>query len=275
MIKQTQANSLLTESECARILAYNAWEQYNNLFDILNNYLKKPPYNTQLYHEQRITEIEIRLQNLFKQLDTDHIHQADSLYRAAIKLAPADWWLHWKYALFLSRNSKKNLEIINQFREVRKIIPHSDRGIGALGFFLQKMGRWEEAKSLCLEAIRLNPYRFDLFNTLGLIFQKQGNFKKAESHYHKAIEIQPHYIASIHNLARMYEKNTAIDKAIAICQKGLKYSPQSWLLHHDLGIFFKKLGNINQAIKHLRQGLKLNPDSQKTRESLNDILTGN
>jgi len=263
---------LLTEEECARHLAYTPWDRYSLAENVLNNYIKNPPYSNQLYHEQRVQELEQQIRYLYIGLNPETFRKAGFLYRQAVDKNPSDCWLHKKYAQFLYKGLKKNKEAAQQYSLVKECLPHSYEGYSGLGFVLGRLGQFAEAISQSLEAIHLHPFKADVHNNLALTYQKSGNIEKAIEHYSAAIRIRPQYMPAYHNLGLLLNREGRVEEAVDLCRRGLTLMPESINLYYNLAFFLKTLGKKEEAIAKLQFALTIDPNSMKIRRLLNELL---
>ncbi len=86
-----------TEAECARDLTYTDWDRYNIAEKVLNDYIKQAPFTNQLYHNQRVRQMELQIDAYKAAISPEIINEVEAQYRRAIEQTPSDWWLYWKY----------------------------------------------------------------------------------------------------------------------------------------------------------------------------------
>ena len=263
---------VLSENECAARLAYTPWDRFNLAFEMLNSYIKKPPYNNQLYHRERVERLEQELKEMSSAVSSDSLAESAAQYRDAIQHWPNDWRLHEKYAQLLFRDMKQYPEAEEQYKKVKEYLPHSYYGYAGLGYVLQLQGRYPEAVEYHREALRIDPYKVGVHNNLAVTFQALGQKDKAEEQFEQAIRLQPHFVAAWCNLGLMKDKLGQVEEAVAVCRRGLEMNPKSWALYYHLGLFLKDQGKWDEALEALNQALKLDPGSAQTRELLNQVL---
>jgi tetratricopeptide (TPR) repeat protein len=94
-IKRYKAEQQLpTDAECEEYLAYTDWNRYKITEEILNAYIKQAPFTNQLYHKQRVTQMEQQVKTLKAFLTLEVFNEVQAQYRWAIQQSPSDWWLH-------------------------------------------------------------------------------------------------------------------------------------------------------------------------------------
>jgi tetratricopeptide (TPR) repeat protein len=264
----------LTQDECAQRLAYTEWDQYVITDEVLNRFVRKPPFTNQLYHEERLRIMEQKRKNLKANITPDALEKAANQYRQAIQNAPQDVYLRWKYGRLLAEDLKDYKAAAEQFKLVRSSIPHSYVMYNALGSVLRVAGDFDAAIANYLTAIRIKPTCGDAHYYLGWAYQKQGKIKKAEKHYSKATRFWPDCVAAYNNLADVLYRQGKIDEAVEICREGLMFIPDSPLLRCSLGFLLYKQGHRDAAVKELYISLELDPNFIQAREVL-EAMSGN
>lgn len=265
-------NDLLTKEECKNALAYTKWDHFDIKNNVLYNYLKKPPYNNQLGQEIRGKKLKNELNTLRAGISSEAIEISSNIYKKSINNMPDDWWLHYKYAEFLSAGLKDYKRAGEHYHKIINSLPHACHGYAGLGYMLLKQDQYKEAIKMCNKALEIDHLRVDIRNILGVVYYRAEQYKKAEEKYIECNKMRPYFIPAYLNYAILLEKKDRIEKGILICRKGIKHKPESWKLHNQLGIFYKLQKNTNFAINEFKTALQINPNSKETREILNKLL---
>lgn len=95
----------------------------------------------------------------------------------------------------------------------------------ALAQELAKVGQYERAIQLMHQAIEINPYYIDAYNSMGFIYSQAGNFALAERYYTQAIE-EANLPRAWENLAILYYRHNN-PRWREIVDQGLSQYPQS------------------------------------------------
>ena len=85
---------VLTEEQCAKRLAFTGWDKHRLEKKMLDNYIKKPPFTNQLYHEKTVAFLERKIKELEVYNETGSIETASIDYQRAIEQNPKDWRLY-------------------------------------------------------------------------------------------------------------------------------------------------------------------------------------
>ncbi len=124
------------------------------------------------------------------------------------------------------------------------------------GFFLTLMGRFEEAYTEIIRAIRTDPHPL-MNQSLGFLFFLTHRYDQAIEQYEKALEMDPSLAPTHCMLGLAYAYKSLHDPAIAAMRKGVQLS-------QGASPFLAMLGEAYAAAGYL-------DDAQKTLEQLNEL----
>jgi tetratricopeptide (TPR) repeat protein len=265
-----EGKPLASEEECARYLAYNGWIRQKTAEKVLNEFLKKPPFTNQLYHDERIIRKEQELRILRDALTPEVINQIEQEYRWAIGQTQSDPWLYWKYGLMLEDLQKFDAALA-QFHKVTDLAPNHYEAYARLGFMYGAMGDLDTALKYNLKAVNIYPSFSEAYYNLGLAYQLKGMYNKAVESYSNSIRIIPQQPGAYNNLAVVLYEQGKVTEALETYRNGLKFVPDDLNLHYNLGVILKAQGRIDEAGKELRIAMKIDPNSAKVRKVLRSI----
>ena len=265
---------LLTATQCAQLLAYNDWARYNSVYKVLNYYIKEPPFTNQLYHSERLSRLQRRLEALEAGLTPETLKNAAAQYRGLLEKKPSDFWLRWRYAELLSVRLKNERAAAEQCRLTLKLLPHSYKPHLLLALSLGRLGRLNEAIDHLLRVTEIKPTSANAYHCLGLACQAQARIEEAIKYYSMAVRVQPNNSEAYKILGELLSQQGKIDQAVEISRKGLIFIPDDLYLHHNLGVFLNMQGHKDEAVKELKTALRIDPNSAQTRNLLNAILSG-
>lgn len=78
-----------------------------------------------------------------------------------------------------------------------------------LGYCLNQLGRYAEATSYCMAAIKINPERHNAYKNLGLAFEGKGEYPIAAKCFFKAVMVNaadPRSLAHLENLIEQHSE---------------------------------------------------------------------
>jgi tetratricopeptide (TPR) repeat protein len=272
-VKKYQGNGrpVLTEEECAQRLVYTGWDRYKIADEMLNNYIKKPPFTNQVYHQEQVARMEQELKELKALLSPEALQGYAAQYRQAIENAPGDWRLHWKYGKLLAEDLKDYEAAVKQYRLVQEYVPHSYTAYTPLGAVYRGLGDLDGVIEQYLKAIEINPACSEAHYHLGWAYEKQGRTDKAIKHYRETMRLQPNAVSACNNLAEILLKQGRVDEAVETCRRGLRFVPDSPILRCNLGLLLDRQGHRDDAIRELRMAAQLDPNSVRIRKVLDTI----
>jgi tetratricopeptide (TPR) repeat protein len=256
----------------AEKLAYSDWDRYQIADEMLNAYIKTPPFTNQLYHAEQVTKLERELTDMRSCLSNDALQESAELYEQALARAPQDWWLHWKYAQLLHLGLENDQEALDHLETITELLPHSVRGYSGVAFIRQRLGDADGAIDSCLRALAIDPAKAEIENTLALAFMMKGWRDKAKALFKKIIDRQPLYVAAYLNLAMLSAKSDRLQDAVDICRQGLKNKPHSPDLTVALADYLNQLGRRDEAVEELKEALRSDPRNELVNQKLNAIL---
>jgi tetratricopeptide (TPR) repeat protein len=137
---------------------------------------------------------------------------------------------------------------------------------------LIRQTRYDEARILLLEALRLQPDVAELHASLANVFVYQHRYDEAIDEYRHALRLNPklfaaHYILAIalHDKGRLAEAEAHFRQAI---QLNLNHAEA----RHSLGITLMAQGRLEEAVAFFRQALRLNPNLADAYNNLANAL---
>lgn len=261
-----------TERRCAQRLVYSEWSRRQSLDTIVNQFLAKPPFTNQLYHEQRVALLKERLDALKARLTAEALADIAERYGVAIGQAPEDWRLHWDYGKLLAEDLKQYDAAASQYRLVQSLLPHSYTGYDALGSVLRGKGDLRGAVSEYEKVLAMKPSAGGPHYYLGWCYQEQGKTEQAVGHYRKAIRLSPYVIPAYINLGELLFKRGELEEAARVCRAGLAVAPNHPLLHCNLGMLLIQMGQRQEGTREILTAQQLDPNSAAVRRIAERLL---
>jgi len=256
------------EQQCRDALTYTLSNEHSNLAEVLNDFIRKPPFTGQLYHERRVAELEKKEQALRAQLTPEALKRIDQQYQLAIASSKADWWVRWKYADFLSEQMRNERGASAQFLWVKNFVPHYAQAWAKLGTSLGKQGNLDAAVAMNSHALELNPAHVFARYNLAFACQMRGQYDTALKHYRLAIQYKPDYPEAYNNIGAILYQQGHVEEAVATYRKALERVQDYADLYYNLGVILEHKGLIDEAIEQYRAALNVEPDSPKLRKAI-------
>lgn len=263
---------LPTEEQCAVRLAYNDWSHHTTLHTVVHSFLAKPPFTNQLYHQERVSLLQQRLDALKDRLTPETLRGIAKRYLAAIEKAPDDWRLHWDYGKLLAEDLKEYDAAATRYRIVQDLLPHSHMGHDALASVLRAKGDFAGAIAEYQKVLAIKPTAGEAHYYLGWCYQKQGKADAAVSYYRKAIRFSPDCIPAYLSLGEEFFRQGRLKEAAEVCRAGLVIAPGHSLLHSNLGMLLIKMGQRQEGRKEILTALQIDPNSPRIRKVAETLL---
>ncbi len=270
--KTQSVGTVPTQEQCAERLGYNDWSRYETLEMVVNGFLAKPPFTSQLNHKEQVGRLDGQLRTLKASLTPEALPALGERYRAAIEEAPDDWRLRWDYGRMLAEDLKQYEAAVEQYRIVQQLLPHSHMGHDALAAVLRTKGDLDGAIAEYRKEIAIKPTAGSAYYHLGWCYHRQGKTDAAMEYYRKAIRLEPEGIPAYLDLGELLFKQGRLEQAARICRQGLAVNPDHALLHSNLGMLLVKMGRRPEGAEEIRRALQLDPNSAQIRRVAETLL---
>ena len=270
-LRKNAASPLLSEEQCAQHLAYTSWDRRNLADKVLSNFIKKPPFTNQLYHQSRVDRLEKQLQELEADLDARSLAMCQEQYLQAIQRDPQDWWLHWKYAKLLIDSLKEPLAGLEHYRIVTELTPKSYVAHTTYGSTLMEAGKLDAAATSALTALRLNRFCAHAYHTLGMVNTNKGRYDKAMECFSQEIKNRPDQAQGYNQMGILLAQQDKYDKAEEVFRKGLTFSPDNLALHYNFALLLVKQKRYDEALVEVEAALQSNPDVVNLQKLATDL----
>lgn len=224
-----------------------------------------PPANTSM-DEQKQDELAQRTARGAELLQSHHDAEAETEYRAAVKLDPDNSYLHLALARTLN-GQKKHDEALKEARLAVKLSPDSDSAHFVLGNTLRLQENYPAAAAEYRETVKLNP-KYDMaYNNLGFMLYQQGNVDGAIADYRQALGVNPRNLAAETNLANALEKKGDLNGALEQFRAIVRQRPRLAGPHFRLAQLLEKSGQPRRAVMQYREAHELAPQNAQYREA--------
>jgi len=259
---------LLTLDDCIQQLPYTGVDQYKISRRVLNEFFTRPPFNKQIYQEQRVRKFRQTLDTLSVNMTHQGLQSAAEQYRRTVLQDPNDSWLHWKYAELLVEDLNDCPNAIREFLVLEKFLPYSYGVALRMANTFTLAGQPEEAIKSSRKAIQFNPACGRAYYYLAAGYQTQTKFNQAIKFYYNAIQLEPTYIPSYIGLGNLLFIRGQLDKAEDAYRRGITVEPEDPVLHYDLALLLAKQGKNSKAVEELHSVLRKDPNFPDARQAL-------
>jgi len=269
---------LLTEEECAHLLAYTDWDRWRVIRMVLGVYISGPPFTGQLNQDERVKRLEEQLRELDVYTQPAALADAVMEYRRAIQRYPTDWELHWKFSDLLANGLKDFPRAIAQMQKATEYYPYF-QFYNQLGDGLRHLGDLDKAEEMYRQSLKITSSSVAHFG-LAELLRAKGDMEGAIEQLSKALEVPSMGSAAAYMaLADVFHDTGKTAKAIKTLREGIEVLPEELTptFHYQLGLLLDQRGKTAEAADELREALRLlpdprHPDHTRYRNKLDELL---
>ena len=120
----------------------------------------------------------------------------------------------------------------------------------------QQNGQLQEAESIYLQILNVQPNEFKSLSNLGVIYKFQGKLEKAIEFYRLAISFNPNPEVELFNLANCLMELEEFNEAIIYFKRLQEFQPNSYAILKQIGRILLHKGQLDRAISYLRKALE-------------------
>ncbi|MGD8916346.1 MAG: tetratricopeptide repeat protein [Syntrophobacterales bacterium] len=158
------------------------------------------------------------------------------------------------------------------FQHTNKVTINNDVAHNHLGLALAAQGRFEEAMSHYVQALRIKPREPWVHSNLGIALARQGRLAQAIDHYEEALRIKPDLAKAHNNLGNALAKQGKLEEAMSHYAEALRIKPDFEKAHNNLGNALARQGKLEEAMSHYAEALRINPDYAGAHNNLGNAL---
>ena len=122
------------------------------------------------------------------------------------------------------------------------------------------LGQLDMAIKTYSDAIKLNPYEAEMYNTRGVAFSLKGKYDSAIRDYTGAINLNPDFASAYSNRGAAYKEIGNFNSAIEDCTIAIDLNPNFVSAYANRGGTYSSKGDIDCAIKDYNKVISLDPN---------------
>lgn len=159
---------------------------------------------------------------------------------------------------FLKLNRTEDAE--RTYKEALRLFPNSDSIHLKLGNLYYSEGKYNEAETEYLKAVRLNPTSENLYS-LGQLYLSTGRYNEAEDTFLKILRIESKNYGAIYSLGQAYARQGLYNEAVKRFEEAISIKRDFAYAYYDLGTIYADMGEFDSAERQamildtLNQGL--------------------
>ena len=139
----------------------------------------------------------------------------------------------------------------------------------------EKNRNWEEAKTLYLAVLEINPNNFDANYRLGIIYLTLQELDNSFHYLRRAINIRSDHPQVLYQTGVLLFTAGRTNEALDYFNKAFEANERSASLFYYMGLSFERLGKMNEAANFYQRALFEDPNSLIIRERLDNINQDN
>ena len=136
-----------------------------------------------------------------------------------------------------------------EYKRAIELNPNLASSYVLYAYFLQTMGRHQEALTSVHRGVELDPLSVGYITDEGRILYRARQFQKAVERYQRALELDPSYGAALSRMADAYEQWGKNEEALAALRKlqQIEEDRRVWL--RPLGRIYARMGKRREALE--------------------------
>jgi TolB-like protein/Tfp pilus assembly protein PilF len=119
-------------------------------------------------------------------------------------------------------------------------------------YYLQAMGRQQEALAAAHRAVELDPLSASNITDEGRILYRARQYEGAIARYQRALELDPGYVPALSRMAEAYEEWGKYDQALAALQRFQQAAADRRDIRRPLGRLYARTGRRREALEIIR-----------------------
>jgi Flp pilus assembly protein TadD len=188
---------------------------------------------------------------------------ADGSYEARLTLAD------------LLRANNKDEEAAQLLTSLLAENPDNWRLLYARGTSYERLGRWSDAETDLVAALKLSPEEPELLNYLGYSWIDRGqNLTQAMAMIEKALAANPRSGAMIDSLGWGYYRQGDYETAVAKLEEAVELEAGDPEINNHLGDAYWRVGRRDEAMFQWRRVLTLDPSAKIKADAETKIASG-
>jgi tetratricopeptide (TPR) repeat protein len=264
-VTRTNDSPWLTETEVARRLAWNSFDEHR-VGEEMRARLQQPPFNTQSNFRAR----DDHWRSTLAALSTSPATYVSN-YQAAVTLGPEDWLLRANFARLLEA-AGDNSAAAAQWTDVSRLLPHSPEPWANLGRLARLAGDSERARNFLQTALKEQPQSVETRTEFAILEDSLGKTESARREFLSVLRQQPGFSPARVNLGLLLAHQGNIAGATAEFREELRLHPDNVEARVNLANFLAVHGKTAEALPWYQDALALDPDNPITRYNFGRVL---
>jgi TolB-like protein/DNA-binding winged helix-turn-helix (wHTH) protein/Tfp pilus assembly protein PilF len=139
-----------------------------------------------------------------------------------------------------------------EYKRAVELNPNLAGSYVGYAYFLQAMGRHQEALASVRRAVELDPLSASNITDEGRILYRARQYESAIARYQRALELDPGYVPALSRMAEAYEEWGKYDQALAAVEKFQQAAADPRDIRRPLGRLYARTGRRREALQITR-----------------------
>jgi predicted O-linked N-acetylglucosamine transferase (SPINDLY family) len=128
------------------------------------------------------------------------------------------------------------------------------------GLELHQQNKYQEAKVLYEQILKIQPNHFDSYALLGLISGQTNQFTQAVDFLSKALQIKPYHAETCFNLGLALKQLKRFDESLASYEQAIKIKPDYAEAYSTRGNVLQEIKRFDEAIASYDHAISIKPE---------------
>jgi tetratricopeptide (TPR) repeat protein len=193
------------------------------------------------------------------------------LFEQALRQDPQSESIRLLYASELGRRGRHDEALVL----LGELLDSNPRHLDALedkAGILAAQGDWQAVRSVCRDALELEPNLARCFLDLGLADEREGKTKEARELFRRAYALDSGLWEALMRQGLMDARLRNFDSAAEALKKVVQYRPTS-IAFNNLGSVYAESGKLDKAVRAFQSALQVDPSFELARRNLDRALS--
>jgi len=183
----------------------------------------------------------------------------ETIWRDVLAKRPQSQRAHAAIGVFLARDGKHE-QAIEYFNQALKMNPTDAKSLYNLALSLEALGREDEAIEQLRKSIELRPDAAPCHAKLGLMLAARRRYEEALPHFREAVRLQPLHPGYRLNLGRGLMEMGRTDQAVETFKELLGLDPKCAQAYYQLGNIYAQQGQFRLAAGQFKLAIDCQED---------------
>ncbi len=159
------------------------------------------------------------------------------------------------------RNRLHLKEALRLYQEALQLSPDNAVAVEGAAYCLYNLGQEDEATSMSLRALEINPQLSTPHVVLAYVYDKQKVLARSLAEIHKALELDPNSPEAHCCYGILLLANNELEQGAAELRAALQINRDMYLAHYNLAVYYQTKGERKAFLQQVVQVFRLKPNA--------------